>query len=190
MKRMNSVFTSAAFICLSLLIVVLGFRIHQLKELVDEIRPRPRVGEWVPTYPASTLDGSPVTLGDPQGRLQVFYLFSPACPVCKEMESQIAAIHQRIVDSGELVEMYGVSAVPADMLRGYVAEGRSRYPVVQLESRKMVSLMQVHSVPTMIVVDREGIVQWAHVGPVDDAVEQTLDAILSIEQPHLLHGDN
>lgn len=190
MKRMDSVFIGTALICLSLLIVVLGFRIHQLKGLVDEIRPRPGVGEWVPTYPASTLGGSPITLGSPQGRLQVFYFFSPTCPACKQVEPRVAAIHQRIVDSGEPVEMYGVSAVPADMLHGYVAEGRGHYPIVQLESRKMVSLMQVHSVPTMIFVDRESIVKWAHVGPVDDAVEQTLNGILSIEPPHLTDGES
>lgn len=184
MKRMDSVFIGTALICLSLLIVVLSFRIHQLKGLVDEIRPRPRVGEWVPTYPASTLDGSPITLGSPQGRLQDFYFFSPTCPACKQVEPRVAAIHQRIVDSGEPVEMYGVSAVPADMLHGYVAEGRGHYPIVQLESIKMVYLMQVHSGPTMIVVDREGIVKWAHVGPVDNSSEQELAALLFANEVH------
>ncbi len=178
MKRLDSVLIGAAFLCLSLLIVALGFRIHQLKTLVDEIRPQPRVGDWVPTYPSSTQDGSPITLGSPQGRFQVFYFFSPTCAICQQAEPQVAAIHKRILSSHEPIEMYGVSAVPADLLHDYAADGRGAYPLIQLESMKMVSLMQVRSVPTMIVVDREGIVQWVNTGPIDNTSEQLFAKVL------------
>lgn len=178
MKRTESWFLGAAFVVLSLLIVVLGFRIHQLRNLVDELRPQPKAGLWVPPYPAATLDGAPVVLGSPKGQFQVFYFFSPTCPVCKQIEPQIADIHERITVSRAPIEMYGVSTVSVDMLRGYAAEGRGAYPLIPLEPKKMVSLMEVHSVPTMIVVDKEGVIQWANVGPIDDAAEQALGKVI------------
>lgn len=138
MKRTDSWFLGAAFILLSLLIAVLGFRVHQLKDLVDELRPKPRVGLWVPPYPANTLDGSPVVLGSPQGQFQILYFFSPTCPVCKQVEPQVADIQQRIAVGHAPIDMYGVSAVPVDMLRSYAAEGRGAYPLIPLEPKKMV----------------------------------------------------
>lgn len=178
MNRTESWFLGAAFVLLSLLIAVLGFRVRQLKELVDELRPKPKVGLWVPPYHATTLDGAPVALGNPQGQFQPFYFFSPTCPVCKQVEPKVAAIQQRIATAHAPVDMYGVSAVPLDMLRGYAAEGRGTYPLIPLEPKKMVSLMEVHSVPTMVVVDKERVIQWANVGPIDDAAEQTLGKVI------------
>lgn len=184
MKRTESWFLGAAFVLLSLLIVVLGFRVHQLKGLVDELRPQPEVGQWVPPYQAATLDGAPVALGKPQGQFQILYFFSPTCPVCKQSEPKVADIQQRIAVSHAPIEMYGVSAVPVDMLRSYTAEGRGTYPLIPLEPKKMASLMQVHSVPTMVVVDKEGVIQWANVGPIDDAADEALGKVISTQSIH------
>jgi len=190
MKRTESWFLGAAFILLSLLIAVLGFRVQQLKGLVDELRPRPRVGLWAPPYPAATLDGAPVSLGSPSGQFQLLYFFSPTCPVCKQVEPTVAAIHERIADAHAPVDMYGVSAVPVDMLRSYSAEGRGGYPLIPLEPKKMVSLMQVHSVPTMVVVDKEGVIQWANVGPIDDTAEQALGKVIFTDQVQSTDGEH
>lgn len=124
MKWNDSWVVRGAFVFVSLLIVVLGFRIQQLKDLVDELRPHPRVGTWAPPYAMSTLDGQPVIFGKPRKRYQVFYFFNPNCPACKTAESQVAGLHRRISRQDGPAEMFGVSAAPAAALEAYRAEGR------------------------------------------------------------------
>lgn len=50
--------------------------------------------------------------------------------------------------------------------------------------------MQVHSVPTMVVVDKEGVIQWANVGPIDDAAEQALGKVIFTDQVQSAHGEH
>jgi hypothetical protein len=105
------------------------------------------------------------------------------------VEPQVADIQQRIAVGHAPIDMYGVSAVPVDMLRSYAAEGRGAYPLIPLEPKKMVSLMQVILFRRWSSLTRR-VIQWANVGPIDDAAEQALGKVIFTDQVQSAHGEH
>jgi thiol-disulfide isomerase/thioredoxin len=143
----------------------------------------PKVGEKAPDFKATTFDGKEVTLDDFKGQVLIVNFWATWCGPCKKELPLLDAYYRlqqarglRVIaitteDSLPLRELKPLaSAVSFPMLRKYTG----RYQVL-------------NGVPTNYIVDRNGIVRYAHSGAFDlNALNGLLVPLLSEPSPQQL----
>lgn len=150
----------------SALVALLGYQLGQARGLLGdayEAASRPRVGSWLPTVAAVTLEGRPITLA-PAGTAQVLYFFTPECPYCQSSAPEVQAFYNRLHGTPDIdVEFVGIGG-GGD--KAVAVEARRRgfgFPVVGL-TPKLADLFKARQVPLLLVVGPNGQVRYSKVG--------------------------
>ena len=128
---------------------------------------QPHAGLFVPSYPAVTLDGTPVTLGA-VGHRQVVIFFRTSCPYCRASTPAFNALAERLAPDST-VAVYGVALDSVDTARAYAAEHGLRFPVIAELAPRLVGLYRVSSVPLILVLNEQGRMTYARLGVLDSA---------------------
>ena len=141
----------------------------------------PRPGVFVPTFTASTLDGSSVTIGErPDSGKQVLFAFTTTCPYCLASLPAIREIAAAAVEMQKpSVAMVGIALDTLELARAYAASNALSFPIVEFPARKLRYLYRARSVPIILVLDAEGRIVLGRVGVLTDraAVDSVLAAM-------------
>ncbi len=131
--------------------------------------PDELVGQPAPEIRARALDSDrELTLREYRGRVVVLAFVATWCRACRSMAPELEAVRSAH-RSG--VEVIALSHEARDRLRAYTSATPRSYPTVQCTGR---TARRYHAtgLPTIVVVDREGIVRAAYQGATPDVIRR------------------
>lgn len=147
-----------------LVVVFAGSMWHKLK------RPDPRVGQPAPDFALPVVsgegaeEGDRVRLSDLKGQLVVLDFWASWCEPCRQ---SIPIVNEAAKElAGQGVRVYGVNVerLKPETLRQVVKHWGFAYPVLHDATIKTQIAYDVAALPTLFLIDREGVVRKTHAG--------------------------
>jgi cytochrome c biogenesis protein CcmG, thiol:disulfide interchange protein DsbE len=150
---------------------------------VPEIEPQVgegevRIGEPAPHFRIQARDGTILDLREMEGKAVVLNFWATWCAPCKVEMPDLEAAYRSHRDDG--LEIIGVeiqaSGTPEQSV-AFLSETGVSFPTFKDETAAMERVyIRRPAWPTSIFIDREGIVHFVQIGPMDRAfIEQQLD---------------
>lgn len=142
----------------------------------------PRHGDPVPDVVGATLAGDTLRLSALRGEAVLVNLWATWCPPCREETPYLQSLHERFGPRG--LRTVGISVDDAgarDQVAAFTGEAGVTYPILLDPRGRSMDLFQVVGLPATFVVDHEGIIRLARIGPVqaaDTAFVQALEAVV------------
>lgn len=135
------------------------------------------VGNTAPDFRLTRMDGSAVSLGDLRGGPAVLVFWTAWCPACKEEAPHVNELAAKYGPRG--VRVLGINIMDSEArAAGGIKEFGIRYDVARDPDASVTRLYQVTGTPTIILLDRGGVVRYVgHALPEDFSAR--LDALLA-----------
>jgi thiol-disulfide isomerase/thioredoxin len=153
--------------------------------LIGREAPEIAVKNWI--------NGEPVTLADLRGRVVLLEFWATWCKPCKEMFPKLNQLYQEETALGlEIVALTrhymayrGTAEAASDelkLIRGMVVDSGVAFSVGVAEDERLQTVYGANGLPTMVLIDRRGIVRYAGPGGDDPAFSQKLRQCLEEER--------
>lgn len=156
--RHGMVFLGVALV--GVLLVILG-----VMERWNEVKP-PGAGEVAPDVTLSLLDGSEVRLADLRGKVVVVDFWATWCPPCIESMPGLDRLARERADDGLVaLAVNRDDGAAAGLVRSFLDEHRLGSLRVALDGDAAAArAFRVQALPTLFVLDRDGVIVTSHVG--------------------------
>jgi cytochrome c biogenesis protein CcmG, thiol:disulfide interchange protein DsbE len=140
-----------------------------------------RVGQTLPEFQMNDRKGSTLTNADLEGKVALLDFWATWCGPCRMAGPVLQRLHEKYVDRGltvlgVTVAEEGDPAAVRDRVAGYAAEHQYTYTFTT-GGDALGAACGVKSLPTMILVDRQGVVRCVLVG-FNDRREKELETAL------------
>lgn len=119
-------------------------------------KPLPAEGHAFPSFEAKTLDGTPISTASLRGKPFVASFFFAQCGPCIAETPVLSAFHREHPE----VTVVAFTFDDADTARGFVKARGLTWPVVS-DQQALADRAQVHTYPTLMLVDGRGVVAKA-----------------------------
>jgi thiol-disulfide isomerase/thioredoxin len=144
--------------------------------------PRTDVGDTMPPYQATLLDGKAFDLAAERGKKVVFVnVWATWCGPCRFEIPELETMHKKYAPRGFEVVGVSIDESGADAVKAFVQEQKVSYPIALDPNAKIANLLQTTVLPTSVLVDRSGKIVWRHIGALmgpdaalDAAIEKAL----------------
>ncbi|MFM2163196.1 MAG: hypothetical protein RLZZ383_2708 [Pseudomonadota bacterium] len=139
-------------------------------------------GEPAPDFSADKVGGGTVSLSGLRGKVVVLDFWATWCGPCRATMPGLSSMAERLSAKGLVVLGLSdeLSSVVDRFLAGERAQGRAYKQQLALESGGVRRSYRVSSLPTLVLVDRKGVVRKVHVGAGDlAALETEIEALLA-----------
>ncbi|HUE75811.1 MAG TPA: TlpA disulfide reductase family protein [Chloroflexota bacterium] len=128
----------------------------------------PVVGRLAPEFTLVRLNGEPLMLSDLHGRPVVVNFFATWCGPCKAEMPEFQAAQKRHGDGENLAVLFIDWQESATVVRSFVEDlGIPEESVLLDDSGDVGRLYRVRGMPTTFFIDRDGVIQAAHLGAID-----------------------
>jgi len=143
---------------------------------VDSVPVGPREGMRVPALDGAAVDGRNVDVPDGQHRPAVVVFWATWCGPCR---AEIPDLRQLLADYGDRIELVGVNAgEPVATVSAATGPLGITWPVLSDTDRHAQAAFQIEALPTVLIVDGEGLVRYRGFGlPADP--HPLLDGLLA-----------
>jgi thiol-disulfide isomerase/thioredoxin len=122
-----------------------------------------RKGQAVPAFEVKTTDGKTVKFPqDYKGKVVLLDFWATWCGPCRSILPALDALHRKYHDKG--VEIIGISSENLEELKAFQADGKHAYSLFNDVSRITTGKYQAFAYPTLVLIDRKGIIQRIEVG--------------------------
>lgn len=140
-----------------------------------------KVGRAAPAWGLKGLDGKAYKPEDYKGKVVLLTWFASWCGPCHaEAPIMEKEIWQKYRDKG--LSVFGVNAgeeeEPEKQARGFVAQHDLTYPVLMDIEDELSQSYNVQAFPTLVVIDRKGIVRYKESGFDQETVVKTVEKLL------------
>ena len=137
----------------------------------------PRVGYRAPNFRLQNLYGEEVSLASYKGQVVFINFWATWCGPCKAEMPSMEALYQNYKDRG-----FEILAVSSDIqgervVRPYVEKIRLTYPILLDSDFRVSNKYLVRSVPTTVLVGRDGIITHKMIGARNWNAPETRDLI-------------
>jgi peroxiredoxin len=128
------------------------------------------VNDSAPDFTLKSLEGTNLRLEEYRGQVVLINFWASWCGPCRQEMPLLDRIHQRYSDAG-----FAVLGVNVEGTIGPAKETADRtgvtFPVLVDENQRVSELYNLESMPSSVVVDRDGVVRYVHRGykPGDEA---------------------
>jgi cytochrome c biogenesis protein CcmG, thiol:disulfide interchange protein DsbE len=155
-----------------------------------DFQPPGATGQPAPEYQAVTLDGDPFVLAGLQGDVVLLNIWATWCAPCRWEMPELQQLHRELSGAGLRVVGVSVDAAGSDRsVRAFLDQLGIDFQIVRDPAERISTLLGAYGIPLTVLVDREGIIQWRHLGPVtadDPRLRAALDRTLG---PGATEGD-
>jgi len=133
------------------------------------------VGQEMPAFTAISLEGEHVKLGE-TGVPYVLNFWATWCPPCRAEFPEINAFAN---EHGADVHFYAINIEePIDTIRVFLGKNEYSLPVLLDPIGRIAQIFRIRAVPTTIVVDSQGIIQYRKSGgATKDELEKVLNSL-------------
>jgi thiol-disulfide isomerase/thioredoxin len=122
----------------------------------------PPVGSAAPAFQATDAQGALVSLGALEGKVLVLDFWATWCAPCREASPWVQKLHEQFAGNDDVVVL-GVHYDGAGDPDAYMAEHGYTYPNIP-DGSSVVEAYGIRGIPTILVIDRRGIVVHKQVG--------------------------
>jgi peroxiredoxin len=136
------------------------------------------VGQQVPDFTLTTIDGKSVQLSKLKGKTVFLNFFTLSCPMCmKELPVIEKEIWEQYKNNENIVILTVGREEPVDKLIDFHKKKKFSIPMAFDPERKVYALFAEKYVPRNIVINTEGKIVLTEVGFTDETAEQTIAMI-------------
>ena len=139
---------------------------------------RTEVGDVMPAYSATSLDGKPLNLADEKGNVVLLNVWATWCAPCRFETPELEALHKKYGAKGFKVIGVSVDDTGLDGVKQFVTTNKMSYPIAVDADGRIANLLRTTVLPTSIVIGRDGRIVWRKVGAVMPNEISSLDSIL------------
>jgi len=108
------------------------------------------------------LQGSDVRLRDLHGKIVVLDFWATWCPPCRKELPEVVKLYEQYRDQD--VAVFGISDESSGIVKKYLSGNKFTLPVLVDEHKSVGRMYGAHAIPTLVVIDREGIIRVHKVG--------------------------
>jgi cytochrome c biogenesis protein CcmG/thiol:disulfide interchange protein DsbE len=138
----------------------------------------PAVGSSFPGFKATRTDGKVVELASLKGKVVLVNVWATWCGPCQEETPALQDLYGK--DQKRGLEIAGISVDSAGSEKAvgdFISIHRMTYPIYLDPDGRSTTLLHTSVLPTSVLLDRDGIVRWVHVGAIR-AADPDFDAAL------------
>lgn len=158
-----------------------------VKRFVRAVPPNPLsplLGEKIGDFSLKTPSGDPVTREFLEGKVAVLDFWFTGCQPCQQTMPAISAIYEKYKDNASVVFL-AVSVDDSQVTDEKLAETTkawgSSIPIARLSGEEADKIFQVSAYPTLIVLGKDGSLQYTVSGVNENELPSTLDKLLAGE---------
>ena len=139
-----------------------------------------QVGDAAPNFTLKTLDGKQVSLSDYRGKAVMINFWYATCPGCLAETPGIERFYAAQQAAGKSFVILAVNSVDdAPTAQQFVQQYGITYTPVLDDNQRVATLYNLNATPTSYFIDRQGIIRFVQVGPIDEATLQQKMAEIS-----------
>jgi peroxiredoxin len=116
-----------------------------------------------PDFTLKSLDGSNLRLNEYRGQVVLINFWASWCGPCRQEFPLLDRMHQRYRDAGFAVLGVNVEEDPRQA-REFLEKVRVEFPILFDEQQSVSETYRVMAMPSSVVLDRDGIVRYVHLG--------------------------
>ena len=126
--------------------------------------------EEAPDFTLKSLEGSNLRLEEYRGQVVLINFWASWCGPCRQEMPVLDRLHHRYEDTGFAVLGVNVEG-DSDSAREIVDKTNVTFPILLDAGQKVSELYSLEAMPSIVVVDRDGVVRYIHRGykPGDEA---------------------
>lgn len=136
------------------------------------------VGDAVPAYTVETLSGESASLSDYRGGPVLLNFWATWCTPCRTETPFLQSLHEEFRSDG--LQVVGVSMdSPGSLndIRDFMQEMGVTYDILYDPRQLGMDRFSLIGLPATYVIDAEGRIRFARVGPVSEADQEFLDVL-------------
>ena len=155
------------------LLTILGLLVY-----VDRVQAALRIGDILPSFTFSGINGAPVKVPENfRGKVIVFHFWTIGCSSCREEMPAMDALYEAYHKKG--LEILAVNVGQRkETVKPYAAELKVFYPILIDPDLKGARTYSITDVPRTYLIDRNGVVRYRILGAAQPGVLKKL--ILSL----------
>ncbi len=138
------------------------------------------VGQRAPDFTLNDLNGKIFTLSDVRDKKPVLLMFwATWCPACLQTMPYFSSLHAQYASQGlEIISINIASNDPLPRVRSFQEINKLPYRILYDEKTDVSRLYAVFGIPTNLLIDREGIIQFRG-NDLPANINQILDKLLA-----------
>ena len=134
--------------------------------LPEERGPKADVGDVMPPYSATYVDGKAFDLASEKGRVVLLNVWATWCAPCRYEIPELQALHEKYFRRGLTVIGVSVDSTGVDDVKQFVAENKMSYPIVLDADGRVARTLRTTVLPTSVIIGRDGRILWRKIGAV------------------------
>ncbi len=117
---------------------------------------------YAPDFTLQDLDGNSVSLADFRGKVVMIEFWATWCPPCKDSVPELNELHEKYRDSSLVFLSISIDD-DLEHLKSWVEKNNVKFPVL-FDDRKVNQDFGIFTIPTAVLVDKDGKLIKTHVG--------------------------
>lgn len=141
--------------------------------------PKPiGAGQVAPDVQLEMLNGERKALSDYKGKVVVLDFWATWCAPCQFTMPKLEEFYQRHKKNDVVVIGVAVDIADPNQVRDFVGSRSVTYPIAMDHLGEAKSAYQVTSLPTLLVIDRNGVIAWRMEGYDPQNTEKEMEAVV------------
>ena len=146
---------------------------------------RTEVGDVMPAYSATYLDGKTLDLAAEKGNVVLLNVWATWCGPCRFETPELQTLHEKYAQRGFKVIGVSIDEGGLEAVKDFVTENKITYPIALDAEGRVANVLRTTVLPTSVMIGRDGRIVWRKVGaimpnetaPLATLVEQTLGKV-------------
>ena len=125
--------------------------------------PDAMTGQAAPDIALGRFDGTTTRLSDHRGKVVFLNFWATWCPPCRMEMPHIETLYRELKDAGEVVFL-GASSEEKATITAFLQKNGYTFPIVTADQQDVAVTYRTQSIPSIFVIDREGVIRAHLVG--------------------------